>query len=238
MRRFQARCHVGLHIFQYQLSACQWQRAISRARFQNMIFRLLATPFVYKIIQGVLAPGRKALLSSRLRSLPEVLIPAEEILDIGCGPYSAFSQERPYPVGCDFSEVHIASYVGKSGLGVVGSADHLPFDSSSFKTVICVGLFHHLDDEVVRLSISEMLRICEPGGSVVVVDGVLPKKPWYRPFAFFVRKLDRGRFMRYQQKLVGLLTDMQVGWKFERMTTTYTGLEAVICRLEIPMGEV
>jgi SAM-dependent methyltransferase len=200
-----------------------------------MIFRKYAELIFYTLVQQILAPGKNSLLVPRLRELPAYGHPAHEILDVGCGPYSAFFTSDPYPIGCDFSGINMVSYVGHGAWGVVGNAEYLPFQSENFASVFSVGLFHHLDEGQVKRAVGEMFRVCRPGGRIVVVDGVLPIKPWHRPFAYIVRKLDRGRHMRYQPALVKLLCNQNPAWDVERLTTTYTGLEAVICRLKKPM---
>ena len=200
-----------------------------------MIFSRFAELTFYSLVQQILAPGKNSLLVPRLRELAASKHPAHEILDVGCGPCSALFKSGPYPVGCDFSGINMTSYVGHGARGVVGNAEYLPFRSGNFASVFCVGLFHHLDEGQVGRAVGEMLRVCRPGGSVVVVDGVLPTRPWRRPFAYIVRKLDRGRHMRYQPDLVKMLNKRNSDWEIERLTTTYTGLEAVICRLKKPM---
>src|ERR671929_73278 len=49
-------------------------------------------------------------------------------------------------------------------------------------------------------SIGEFMRVCKPGGYVVVVDVVWPRSNLRRPWAAMVRAIDRGRFSRRQDR--------------------------------------
>ncbi len=63
---------------------------------------------------------------------------------------------------------------------VRGSGDELPFDACSFDLVITVAALHHIADPVaVRATLAEMVRVCKPGGRVVVWDHN-PRNPYWR----------------------------------------------------------
>ena len=106
--------------------------------------------------------------------------------------------------------------------GRVSSADALPFADGSFQTVWNIGLLHHLPDDVLRRAVHEMLRVCKPGGRVVVIDAVLPRSAWLRPLAWLTRRLDRGRHMRTQSQLESLLGECG-SWRFQRETYALNG---------------
>ena len=49
---------------------------------------------------------------------------------------------------------------------VVATGDRLPFDDASFDAVLCLETIEHLPD--VRASAREMMRVCKPGGQVMI----------------------------------------------------------------------
>ncbi len=75
------------------------------------------------------------------------------------------------------------SYRGKAAQKVVGlsheplaasfvqaNAEFLPFPDDPFDAVMCVYLFHELPHEARAMAASEMVRVVQPGGMVVLSD--------------------------------------------------------------------
>lgn len=196
---------------------------------EHPLHRLLEWPPVYRLATLLLAPGAE----SRLRDL--IVRSAKEIglsgaaLDVGCGPFSRLAGLGFDSVtGADVSPAYVAALEKTGVKGVVSSADQLPFPDASFRTVWNIGLLHHLPDEVMQGAIREMLRVGGPQGHVVVIDAVMPRSALLRPFAWITRKLDRGRFMRTQAQLEGLIRACGGEWRFERKTYALNGLECLV----------
>lgn len=197
---------------------------------EHPLHRLLEWPPVYRLATLLLAPGAE----SRLRKLVARCAVESGLhgpaLDVGCGPFSrldglGFAQLT----GVDISPAYIAA-LGRTGVrGAVSSADALPFATAAFDSVWNIGLLHHLPDEVVRRAVCEMRRVCASRGRVVVIDAVLPHRPWRRPFAWLTRRLDRGRHMRTQTELEMLLNECGE-WHFRRETYALNGLECLVAQ--------
>src|SRR5919201_2462328 len=115
---------------------------------------------------------------------PELLLavsgagPADTVLDVACGPglmACAFAKVARHVTGIDLTPAMIeqAKVVQQSdGLTNltwhVGDVQRLPFAPASFSLVFTRYSFHHfLDPKGV---LAEMVRVCSPGGRVVVVD--------------------------------------------------------------------
>lgn len=135
-------------------------------------------------------------------------------LDVGCGPRSRLSANGIDAIGVD---LHL-------GWGIAACATHLPFVSGAFASVWSFGLLHHLLDAAAQQALSEMVRVTQPGGYVVVFDGVLPEDQ--RMLARLVRWLDRGARMRRQTEHERLLACVGE-WHCERFTYATSGLEGV-----------
>ena len=115
---------------------------------------------------------------------PELLLAAagagagDTVLDVACGPglmACAFAKVVRHVTGIDLTPAMIeqAGVLQQSeGLANltwhVGDVQPLPFAGASFSLVFTRYSFHHfLDPQAV---LAEMVRVCAPGGRVVVVD--------------------------------------------------------------------
>ena len=104
------------------------------------------------------------------------------VLDVGCGPglvACEFAKVAQYVTGIDLTEEMIKQAKSRQQeLGLanlswdIGTASPLPYTSDSFSVVITRYSFHHfLNPKAV---LSEMIRVCKPGGVVLIADVVLP----------------------------------------------------------------
>jgi SAM-dependent methyltransferase len=131
------------------------------------------------------------------------------------------------PFGLDINPAYVAAYQKLGSAGVVASAMQVPFRDYSFAGVWSIGLLHHLDDGAVTKILSEALRVTRAEGYVAILDAVIPVAG-RRPLAAMLRRWDRGKFMRSEQSLKGLLPNRET-WRCDRFTAAATGLEMLAC---------
>lgn len=193
----------------------------------NALYRLLERPWFYRLSQFLLAPGAEKAIVEKIKHLLTQLPPADRILDVGCGPSSWLWRVGLHPVGLDLSPTYTAAFINYGEPAVTGSAAALPFPDCSFDGIWSIGLLHHLPDGVARQAVSEMLRICRPGGYMVIYDGVLPDPGWRRPVAYALRRVDRGKFMRREHEFKTMLPPDKA-FTMERFTYSFVGLEAML----------
>jgi SAM-dependent methyltransferase len=63
---------------------------------------------------------------------------------------------------------------------IEGSGDALPFADASFELVLTVAALHHIAEPgAVRRTLGEMVRVCSPGGRIVVWDHN-PRNPYWK----------------------------------------------------------
>jgi SAM-dependent methyltransferase len=196
----------------------------------NFFFRLLSIPFFYKLSQGILAPKGPMDLQAKMRKLVKQLPKGENFLAVGCGPSSWLWHQDQHPIGLDLNFSYVKAFKAERGESVTGSAETLPFLSSTFDGVWSFGLLHHLPSSIAEKAIKEIYRVTCPGGYCVVFDAVLPEAIWRRPVPWLIRKIDRGRFMRTQEELESLLSQ-DLDWKCERFIYSLYKLEAIFCIL-------
>ena len=171
-----------------------------------------------------MTPGMKSIYPKRLRELLPDVSQDNDVLDIACGPNSLLWMIDLDPMGIDLSQNYVTRFHEKRKKAVLGSAVHLPVAGEQFDYVCTFGLFHHLPDEDVRKAVAEMIRVCRKGGQIIIVDAVYPVTPLFRPIAYFLRKIDRGRYMRDQDQLDALMPG-DLTWKHIRRSYTYFGHE-------------
>lgn len=106
------------------------------------------------------------------------------VLDVGCGTGALAGrlQAAGYEVtGLDPSEGMLDVMRART-TGVVavhGSGTELPFESGHFDIVLTVATLHHIADPAdVRQTLAEMVRVCAPGGTILVWDHN-PRNPYW-----------------------------------------------------------
>jgi len=120
--------------------------------------------------------------------LADRLHPGVSVLDVGCGPgnLTVDLARRVAPgrvLGIDNSPSIVAQAAGgvPAGIGNVEfrSADvyRLPFPDDAFDVVHAHQVLQHLDDPVAALT--EMRRVCRPGGVVAVRDAIYATMTWF-----------------------------------------------------------
>jgi ubiquinone/menaquinone biosynthesis C-methylase UbiE len=104
--------------------------------------------------------------------------PHETMLDVACGPgmmVCAFAPHVRHATGIDLTPAMLEQARAaqqEQGLTNIswdyGDVTALPYRDASFDIVTCRYSFHHFPDPLAVLT--EMRRVCAPGGRVVVID--------------------------------------------------------------------
>jgi SAM-dependent methyltransferase len=213
---------------------------------RTRIYRLLEIPWIFNLTQRLLAPGHQRLQASLFDNLKAV--EKGPVLDVGCGPRPNMPAPGGVLVGVDINPDYVRRFtggpidddirlvhdvpVGRQRLGYVGSADRLPFESGTFAEVRCRCLLHHLPRPMAMRALREMLRCTRPGGRLVVVDPVWPRRATTRPLGWLLLKLDRGEWVRTEEQLVDLGREACPGpWTSRRYLLSYHGTEGVFLTL-------
>jgi ubiquinone/menaquinone biosynthesis C-methylase UbiE len=104
--------------------------------------------------------------------------PEDTVLDVACGPgllVCAFARVVRHATGIDLTPAMLEQaqkLQQEQGLSNVswhqGDVTKLPYPDGSFSIVSSRFVFHHLEQPLVVLR--EMVRVCRPGGRIVVAD--------------------------------------------------------------------
>lgn len=202
---------------------------------KRAIYGVLEFPWVYRAARTLLSPGADASFARITAELKERFALCPPALDVGCGPASTLPAAGLEPVGLDLSARYAREFSTGGLQSVIGSAECLPFRDGEFATVWSIGLLHHLADEAARVAVGEMRRVCAPGGSVVILDPVMPLSAWRSPYAYLIRRLDRGGHVRSGEAHARLFPD-PAAWQVERRWFSAIGQEMLVSRLAV-LGE-
>jgi ubiquinone/menaquinone biosynthesis C-methylase UbiE len=182
------------------------------------------------------AYGRSRLLPSLQRkAVAELSLRDDDrLLDVACGAGAVVVQNAPLvdrAVGIDLSEGMLE--LARRRLAALpdperprnvdflqGPSDALPFDDVSFTALICTTALHHFPDP--QASISEMARVLEPGGRLVIGDAARDA---------LVSKLADPLFRRFEDGHVGLRQKREIEAMLERAGLRITSSGHVWLRL-------
>lgn len=204
------------------------------------IYRILDIPFIYKLSQIILAPGKPLFLKKIWGAVFDVN--RSPVLDVGCGPKLIGPRPRGELYGVDISAQYLESFLKEAETAhgescklktIVQkcSSTNLPFDANFFLEIRANGFLHHMNDDDVRLSAKEMYRCLSHGGQLVVLEDVWPRSKFRRPLAWLIRRLDRGNFMRTEEELIALFTEA-IGSPSVSRRYTYTLFGTELCFLK------
>jgi ubiquinone/menaquinone biosynthesis C-methylase UbiE len=102
------------------------------------------------------------------------LQPSDRVLEVGCGSGCLLLELKPRVaeiVGVDFAQDMLRHLDGTGVETHCSEAQDLPFPSASFDKVYCHGVVQYFPDEAYATeAVLEMLRVCRPGGRVLVGD--------------------------------------------------------------------
>jgi len=114
--------------------------------------------------------GKQFLVRTILKQLCRWRPKEIRILDIGCGTGIILKLLAHFgiPFGTELSPEAI-QFLRQRGLNLIVRSDAngpMPFKSNAFSVITCLDVLEHLDDDISLLE--EMLRICKPGGRVII----------------------------------------------------------------------
>ena len=122
--------------------------------------------------------------------------PRMKFLDVGCGTgvFRNFLRGEDY-LGVDINPQYLAHARRRRGdCFLQASVLELSRLSRQSDRILCIGLFHHLNDEEVGRALTECSACLTPHGEIFILDALWPETG--NPIGRFLRQSDNGAFIR------------------------------------------
>lgn len=120
-----------------------------------------------------------------------------QFLDFGCGT-GAFADCFPPEcyLGVDISTIYLAhARRTRRGQFAASSGAGIGLRSQSFDAALVVGVIHHLDDALARITVAELRRVLKPDATLLVMEDIPPPDIWNLP-GHALHWIDRGAHIR------------------------------------------
>ncbi len=174
---------------------------------ETVLDQLSESPQVWNILRRVVENGFRGEKEVIARELdPWRDVGRRTFLDLGCGT-GEFAPCFPaaHYTGMDVAPYYI-DYAGKHHAGqfAVTSGAAIGLASACFDAALVVGVFHHMPDDLVRISVTELHRVLKPGATMLVMEDTPPPDPW-NVAGHAMHWLDRGGYIRTNEEYRALL---------------------------------
>lgn len=145
-------------------------------------------------------------LDKRVRYVAENCRPGRG-LDVGCG--TGVLASRLAGLGFEMSGIdpspamlEVLERRAPEVQSVLASGEDLPFDDSAFDLVLTVAALHHIaEPDAVRRTLAEMVRVCSPGGRIVIWDHN-PRNPYWKLLMARVPQDDGSERLIGEQEII------------------------------------
>lgn len=134
-----------------------------------------------------------------------------KILDVGCGTgeiLNTIATDKNNYYGIDLSEKMVNIAKGKNNSKnityLVGDAEFLPFEDSTFDIIICVESFHHYPNP--NAVIKEFYRILNNGGTLIICD-MYRKAPLRQFYNFLMKIVNTGDVKIYTKNEISKILE-------------------------------
>lgn len=189
----------------------------------------------YELAQCLLTGNYRAFLRELRKE--QFFTPGLSYLDVGCGTgfLRDYLRDADY-LGVDLNPRYISAARRKRGDWFrVGNVLELDVLEKVFDRVICIGLLHHLDDDLTHEALAQCRARLKPGGEMFAIDALWP--PGNNPVGRALRRSDNGAFVRtlpawkkiFDAELEIRSLRAVAQWPFDYVFVRATAKKAMIC---------
>ena len=174
---------------------------------EQTLDRVSQNPQTWNILRRAVENGFRGEKEVIARELdPWRDVGAREFLDFGCGT-GEFAPSFPpaHYTGVDLANYYVR-YAGQHypGRFAVASGDAIGLGSGRFDAALVLGVFHHMPDDLVRTTVTEIHRVLKANATLLVMEDTPPPDPW-NVAGHLMHWLDRGGYIRTNDEYRALL---------------------------------
>ncbi|HNP87287.1 MAG: class I SAM-dependent methyltransferase [Chloroflexi bacterium SZAS-1] len=174
---------------------------------EQTLDRVSQNPQTWNILRRAVENGFRGEKEVIARELdPWRDVGAREFLDFGCGT-GEFAPSFPpaHYTGVDLASYYVR-YAGQHypGRFAVASGDAIGLGSGRFDAALVLGVFHHMPDDLVRTTVTEIHRVLKANATLLVMEDTPPPDPW-NVAGHLMHWLDRGGYIRTNDEYRALL---------------------------------
>lgn len=174
---------------------------------EQTLDRVSQNPQTWNILRRTVENGFRGEKEVIARELdPWRDVGAREFLDFGCGT-GEFAPSFPpaHYTGVDLASYYVR-YAGQHypGRFAVASGDAIGLASGRFDAALVLGVFHHMPDDLVRTTVTEIHRVLKANATLLVMEDTPPPDPW-NVAGHLMHWLDRGGYIRTNDEYRTLL---------------------------------
>ena len=169
---------------------------------------------IYDYVQPIVTFGQETKIN---RAVAESLKleAGNKVLDIGCGTGNMTSLISRVHSGCFVTGIDASASMIKTARRKRGTqncmfiqalGENLPFGKETFNSVTSALFFHHINIDLKRKTLEEILRILKPGGKLIIADMGIPYTMTGKLTSYLAWKLLRQPEIR--ENTEGLLTKL------------------------------
>lgn len=136
----------------------------------------------------------------------------QAVLDFGSGVGSncvLFSSEKYVGMDIDERRVTYATKKYPNYRFIHFHEDKVPFQGQSFDYILMVAVLHHISSDKIAKYLNALTKILKPDGKMIILEPCF--MPRYRYRNWFMKIIDRGKFIRDQDGYQSLFESHDYG---------------------------
>jgi len=178
-------------------------------RLMRILHRALENPYIFNAVVRLFSAGGRGKALQEFLGQIITREATETVLEIGCGTgqfqkYFVSNANFYAAIDINLEYLNHCSKIDRRPHFALSTSVYLPFKSHMFNTVFALFMLHHLSDDEMLGTLSEVRRCLKPNGKLILVEPFRDQRRWDW-FGKLLVRFDRGRWIRHRDKFEHML---------------------------------